>query len=82
MHNLNNKSDQSAIEILTENVGKSKKRGLPNIKFILILFPEDKLIFVWKGLYFKDTCRENVPSNNTKALTKSMDMDIWIIGTK
>ena len=46
MHNLNNKSDQSAIEILTENVGKSKERGLPNIKFILILFPEDKLIFV------------------------------------
>ena len=64
MHNLKNKSDQSAIEILTENVGKSKKRGLPNIKFILILFPEDKFIFVWKGLYFKDTCGENAPSSN------------------
>ena len=30
---------------------------------------------------FKDTHRKNTPSNKTEALTKSMDMDIWVIGT-
>ena len=29
----------------------------------------------------KDTHRENTPSNKTQALTKSMNMDIWKIGT-
>ena len=29
----------------------------------------------------KDTHRENRPSNKTQALTRSMNMDIWVIGT-
>ena len=31
--------------------------------------------------HFKDTHRENRPSNRTQALTKSMNMDIWVFGT-
>ena len=30
---------------------------------------------------FKDTHRENAPSNKTEALTKSMNMDISAVGT-
>ena len=30
---------------------------------------------------FKDTHREKVPSNKTPALTKNMNMDIWVVGT-
>ena len=30
---------------------------------------------------FKATLRENTPSNKTKALTNSMNMSIWEIGT-
>ena len=26
------------------------------------------------------THKENVPSNKTRALTKSMNMDIWVVG--
>ena len=29
----------------------------------------------------KDTHREKAPSNETPALTKSMNMDIWVVGT-
>ena len=29
----------------------------------------------------KDTHREKAPSNKTPALTKSMNMDIWVFGT-
>ena len=29
----------------------------------------------------KDTHRENAPSNKIPALTKSMNMDIWVVGT-
>ena len=29
----------------------------------------------------KDTHREKSPSNKTPALTKSMNMNIWVIGT-
>ena len=31
--------------------------------------------------YLKNTHRENTPSSKTKALTKSMNMRIWEIGT-
>ena len=30
---------------------------------------------------FKDTHREKVPSNKTPALTKSMNIGIWVVGT-
>ena len=30
---------------------------------------------------FKDTYREKVPSNKTQALTKGMNMEIWLVGT-
>ena len=30
---------------------------------------------------FKDAHREKVPSNETLALKKSMNMDIWVVGT-
>ena len=29
----------------------------------------------------KDTHREKAPSNKTPALSKSMNMDIWVVGT-
>ena len=31
--------------------------------------------------YGKDTHREKAPSNKTLALTKSRNMDIWVVGT-
>ena len=46
MHNLKNKSDQSAIGILTTIVSKMKKSVMPNTTFILIVFLVDKIIFV------------------------------------
>ena len=30
-------------------------------------------------LAFKDTHREKAPSNTTQAVTKSMNMDIWVV---
>ena len=33
-----------------------------------------------KSVTFKDTHREKAPSNKTPALTKSMDMGIWVVG--
>ena len=38
---------------------------------------------MWKTAFkiFKDTHREKAPSNETTALTKSTNMDIWVIGT-
>ena len=30
---------------------------------------------------FKDTHREQAPSNKTPALSESMDMDIWVVGS-
>ena len=39
----------------------------------------------WLGFYnlkkLKDTHREKAPSNKTPPLTKSMNMDIWVVGT-
>ena len=32
-------------------------------------------------LYFRDTHREKAPSNKTSTLTKSINMDIWVLGT-
>ena len=31
--------------------------------------------------YLKDTYREKEHSNKTSGLTKSMNMDIWVVGT-
>ena len=31
--------------------------------------------------YFKDTHKEKAPSNKTPALTKSMNLNIWVVGT-
>ena len=35
--------------------------------------------FRWQ--IFKDTHREEVPSNETPVLIKSTNMDIWVVGT-
>ena len=32
-------------------------------------------------MLFKDTHREKAPSNKTSALTKSINMGIWVVGT-
>ena len=32
-------------------------------------------------MFFKDTHMKKAPSNKTLALTKSMNMDIWVVGT-
>ena len=33
------------------------------------------------NMLFKDTHGEKAPSNKTQAFTKSMSMDIWVVGT-
>ena len=36
----------------------------------------------WENLNaFKDTHKEKAPLNKTAALTKSTNMDIWVVGT-
>ena len=35
----------------------------------------------YKKFFLKDTHRERSVSNKTQALTKSMNMDIWVFGT-
>ena len=40
-----------------------------------------KLQFLTFSTSFNDTHREKAPSNETRALTKSMDMDIWVVAT-
>ena len=32
-------------------------------------------------MFFKDTHRKQAPRNKTPTLTKSMNMDIWVVGT-
>ena len=32
-------------------------------------------------MHFKDTNREKAPSNEAQALTKSMSMNFWVVGT-
>ena len=39
------------------------------------------IIFIILSNANKDTHREKVPSNKTPVLKKSMNMDIWVIGT-
>ena len=36
---------------------------------------------LWVGISLKDTRMEKTPSNKTPALTKSMNMDIWVTVT-
>ena len=52
--------------------GKNIKLSLESILTIIISLAR-KLI--------KDTQRGNIPSNKTQTLTKSTNMDIWLIGT-
>ena len=33
------------------------------------------------AIVFKDTHRKKAPSNKTPALTKSTNIDIWVVGT-
>ena len=34
-----------------------------------------------KRISFKDTCREKAPPNKTPALSESINMVIWVVGT-
>ena len=36
---------------------------------------------MWVGGEIKDTHREKAPSNKIPALRKSMNMDVWAVGT-
>ena len=36
---------------------------------------------MWVGGEIKDTHREKTPSNKIPALRKSMNMDVWAVGT-
>ena len=51
-------------------LGKLGKRRLIN--------PQTKSIFI---KYIEDTYREKAPSNKTPTLSKSMNMDVWVVGT-
>ena len=58
------------------------------LKFSLIFYQFQlgiayKSVSYKKSVHFKvkDTHREKAPSNKTPALTKSMNMDIWVVGT-
>ena len=35
----------------------------------------------YRRISFKDTHREEAPSNKTPALSESINMDIWVVGT-
>ena len=48
---------------------------------LLLFFPELQLNSYSVSSALKDTHREKAPSNETPALTKSMNMDIWVAGT-
>ena len=37
--------------------------------------------FDFVSILFKDTYREKAPANKTPVLTKSMNMDTWVVGT-
>ena len=50
----------------TERYRNQTIRVEPRLKYIVL---------------FKNTHREKAPSNKTPALTKSMNMDIWVVGT-
>ena len=47
----------------------------------IILSDEHTLIQLKWTKSLKDTHREKAPSNKTSALTKSTNMDVWIVGT-
>ena len=49
--------------------------GKRNLRLVL---PFD-LNFLMKNLNLKDTHRENALTNKTQGLTKSMNMDIWVL---
>ena len=42
---------------------------------------ESPLKMMKYAFYLKDTHREKAPSSKTPTLTKSMNMDIWVVGT-
>ena len=47
----------------------------------LSLYKLNVLVNCSKSYSFKDIHREKTPSNKTPALTKSMNMDNWVVGT-
>ena len=49
------------------------------IKYILINSVTARYLNFMKASCFKDTDREKAPSNKTHTLTKSMNMDIWVV---
>ena len=58
-----------------------------SLPFAYFKFQKWKLAVIVSGgtlkseIRIKDTRRENTPSNKTEALTNSMNMHIWTIGT-
>ena len=72
---LQNAAAQSALPF--------NSRLFTGIVFISILRLIQKLNTVritTSQSFFKDTHREKAPSNKTPALTKSINMDIWLVG--
>ena len=41
---------------------------------------QDTLVLATAHCFFKDAHREKVPSNKTPALTKNMNIDMWVVG--
>ena len=48
--------------------------------FTSILFPVAGMLFVSGPCFVKDPHRKKTPSNKIPALTKSMNMSIWVVG--
>ena len=59
--------------------GSNEKKKIRNIE----KFAEDPFHFVLVGLKCSqvNTHRKKVPSNETPAIAKSMNMDVWVVGT-
>ena len=43
--------------------------------------PATDKVSIPRSKHLKDTHREKAPSNKTPALTKSTNIDIWVVGT-
>ena len=52
-----------------------------NINFCVAPFTKQLFSQSISNYLVKDTHREKAPSNKTPALTKSRNMDIWVVGT-
>ena len=73
------RSSEAVLEAIYIHATNSKRHGLNlTYKNRSSIFFSDKLKF---NIFFKDTHREKAPPNETPTPSKSINMDIWVVGT-